>query len=105
MKFTVKWCEQCEHPVIVCPKCGCPSCSPAGGEVDGKPCDTCDLTYQYFRVWEFAHYAEKDIQMLRTTTDTLLEKKYEHVRKVLQTIEPWSTIPEKRLEENKEPHA
>jgi len=101
MKFKVEWCEQCERPVIVCPKCGTPSCNPCGGEVDGKPCDVCDLTYQYFRVWEFAHNTEKEILSLRESLDI----RYSHVRSVLQTIEPWSTIPEKRQKENKDSHA
>jgi len=52
MRFKWGWCDQCDRAVIVCPKCGNESCSGVRGEVNGKPCDVCELCGQYEEVCE-----------------------------------------------------
>ena len=58
MKFEVKYCEQCQADMIICPKCGNNCCNGGYGVMDeygkalpwngeGEPCDVCPLAYQY----------------------------------------------------------
>ena len=47
MIFEWGWCELCNTAFIYCPKCNNNCCNGGSGEVDGKPCDICNLAYQY----------------------------------------------------------
>ena len=46
LQFTVEWCSMCGHH-IRCPGCGNNACNAGYGEIDGRPCTICPLTYQY----------------------------------------------------------
>lgn len=47
MHFKVKYCGECEHEYVECPKCG-NCCNDTYGTLkNGETCDICPLAYQY----------------------------------------------------------
>jgi hypothetical protein len=47
MQFKWHWCTACNCACILGPKCGNNTCNGGYGEVDGKKCDICPLSYQF----------------------------------------------------------
>lgn len=47
MKFKIKYCSECECEYVECPRCKNNCCNGSYGEIDGKECDICELSYEY----------------------------------------------------------
>lgn len=47
MMFHWEWCGECDFAFIRCPKCGNNCCCGGYGQIEGKECDVCSLSYQY----------------------------------------------------------
>lgn len=61
MKFKWKWCPLCETAYVECPKCGNNCCNGGYGQIDGEPCDVCELAYQYQDLaWQCGVYPPKE---------------------------------------------
>ena len=64
-KYKWCWCSHCMCSMIVCLKCGNPTCNGCYGEVDGKQCNMCKQAYQYtkegykkplkYKIYEFIY--------------------------------------------------
>ena len=43
-----KWCDLCEHEIVVCGKCGNNMCNGGYGMIDGVECDQCPSAYEEY---------------------------------------------------------
>ena len=67
MIFLWSWCNLCNAPCIICPKCGNNTCNGGYGSINGETCEVCGLAYQFEReatTYDDIPITEQDVEII-----------------------------------------